>query len=424
MRRTRVLAVGVLAVALAGCGGGGTPVASTAGGAAGSGPAGGSTAAGPGPTHPDTTTPAPKAAPARLTVSPADGASGVSPGRPVSVTAAGGTLTSVTVTNQGGKPVRGTLSAGGRTWTSAEKLGYDKGYSIRAVAANADGATARVTSSFSTARPRTFTMPSLFPTGLRTVGVGQPITVHFDEAVTDRAAAEKALSVTTSPHAEGGWYWFDAQNVHWRPRTYWKPGTRVTVSANVYGVNVGSGIYGQQDVSTSFKIGPSRITTIDDRTHMAVVKIDGRTVRTMPVSMGKGGCQHIASTGGTVCYTTHSGPHVVQEKYPEKLMTSASFGLPANERGGYATLVKLATRISADGEFMHSAPWSVARQGHTNVSHGCVNLSPANAQWFYDTMTYGDIVDIRNTGLQLPADDKYGDWVVPWSTWLAGSALR
>jgi lipoprotein-anchoring transpeptidase ErfK/SrfK len=420
-RRSGALAVGVLGLALAGCSGGGTPAPG------GSSPAGSRlSASGPGATSTApagrSTAPVAVAAPARLAVSPANGARGVSPASPVRVSAASGRLTSVTVTNADGKRVAGALGAGGGTWRSTEDLGYDRAYSVTALAVGSNGATARITSSFRTVRPVTFTMPSLFPAGQRTVGVGQPVTVHFDEAITDRAAAERALSVTTSPHVDGGWYWFDSQNVHWRPRAYWPAGARVTVRADVYGVNVGGGIYGQQDAATSFRIGPARITTVDDRTHEAVVRVDGRIVRRMPVSMGKGGCQRVGS--GSVCFTTHSGPHVVQEKYPVKIMSSASFGLPVDAPGGYSTRVELATRISADGEFLHSAPWSVAQQGHTNVSHGCVNLSPDNARWFYDTMTYGDVVDIRNTGLPLPPDDKYGDWMVPWPRWLAGSALR
>jgi lipoprotein-anchoring transpeptidase ErfK/SrfK len=423
--RPAAIAAGLLTLVLAGCSGGGGGGTTTISNAADSGNGGAAT--GPGTTNSeaagDKANSTPKAPPAKLTFSPANGAKGVSPTSPISVTASGGKLTTVTVTNESGKPVKGTLSADGLSWKSSQELGYNKTYSVKANATNTDGAAARVNSSFSTVQPVTFTMPYLFPDGLKTVGVGQPITVHFDEAIKDKATAEKALSVTTSPHVDGGWYWFDSQNVHWRPKNYWTPGTRVTVTANVYGVNVGNGIYGQQDVSSTFKIGPSRITTIDDNTHLAIVKINGKTVRTMPVSMGKGGCEKVAATGRTVCYTTHSGPHVVQEKYPVKKMSSASFGLPVDAPGGYEEDISLATRISADGEFMHSAPWSVGAQGHRNTSHGCVNLSPDNAQWFYSTMTYGDVVDIKNTGVALPADDKYGDWTVPWSQWRAGSAL-
>jgi lipoprotein-anchoring transpeptidase ErfK/SrfK len=365
---------------------------------------------------------APAPAAARLDLRPADGDHDVSPMTPVVVSAADGTLNAVTVRNEAGRLVAGRLSADRTRWTSAEPLGYGKTYSVSATAANPAGKQVRAAAQFTTVTPVTYTLPYLFPSPeIKRVGVAQPITVHFDEAVTDRAAAERALHVTASPPAVGGWYWFDDQNVHWRPRTLWKPGTLVRVDANVYGVNVGGGIYGQQDVSTSFTIGPSRIATIDDRTHVMTVKIGGKVVRHVPVSMGRGGC--IQVSGKSICFTTESGLHVVQEKYPVKEMKSESYGLPKNSPLGYDAKIPLAVRISAGGVFVHSAPWSVADQGVRNVSHGCVNISPANAAWFYSTFSYGDVVDIHNTGLQMQLYDKYGDWGLSWAKWLAGSAL-
>jgi lipoprotein-anchoring transpeptidase ErfK/SrfK len=210
--------------------------------------------------------------------------------------------------------------------------------------------------------------------------------------------------------------------VHWRPRTYWKPGTKVTVKAALYGVHVGDDIYGQQDVTSSFSIGPSRIFTIDDRTHSGVVRINGKAVRSIKVSMGRGGKTVV--NGQSIFFTTQSGPHIVAEKYPIKQMRSESYGLPKDSPLGYDEKIPLAVRISPDGEFVHAASWSVADQGVRNVSHGCVNISPSHARWFYDTFTFGDIVDIRNTGVALPFAAGYDEWSVPWSTWLKGSALR
>jgi lipoprotein-anchoring transpeptidase ErfK/SrfK len=367
---------------------------------------------------------APEVPPARLAVRPANGARDVSPATPVSVVAAAGTLTAVTLRNPSGKRVRGTLSADRARWVSAEPLAYAKTYAVSATAVNSAGKSTTVNGRFSTVTPVTYTMPTLFPgSDRRTVGIGQPITVHFDEAITDKAAAERALTVTASPPTQGGWYWFDSQNAHWRPMTYWRPGTRVTVTAKLYGVHVGGGIYGQQDAQSSFTIGPARVFTIDDRTHSGVVRINGRVVRHIPVSLGMGGS--IVVKGQRIFFTTQSGPHVVQEKYPVKRMSSASYGLPVNTpKYGYEDDIPLAVRVSASGEFVHAASWSVDDQGVRNVSHGCINISPANADWFYRTFSYGDIVDIKNTGVPLARSDKYGDWMIPWSEWRAGSALR
>lgn len=417
VRRARGAGAGLLLVALvAGCTGGGT-----ASGPTGSGD-GGTSAAAP-TTTPAAPTTTPAAEPATLTITPRDGTADQSVAQPVKVTAGAGTLSTVTLRNGDGKPVRGALSADRTTWTSAEPLGYDKTYSVAAVAANADGRTTKGASSFSTVRPRTVTMPYLSPSPGSTVGVGQPVGVRFDEAIEDKAAAERALRVTTSPKVDGSWHWFSDQVAHWRPAAYWKPGTKVSVTAAVYGLHVGGDIYGQQDVSTSFTIGASKIATIDDRTKQMVVRIGGKVVRTIPVAMGKN--QRIVANGKTIDYLTQSGPHVVAEKYPVKKMSSASYGVTDKENPNYYEEdIPLAVRISPDGEFVHAASWSVAQQGVRNVSHGCVNISPANASWFYKTFSFGDVVDIRNTGRPLPRGAGYDEWGVPWSQWQAGSALR
>jgi lipoprotein-anchoring transpeptidase ErfK/SrfK len=405
-------AAGVLLALVAGCtsGGGSTTAAAGTGGADR-------------PSAAPTTTP--PAAPARLVITPRNGTDGQSVTAPVTVRAIGGTVSTVSLRNAEGKLVTGTFSSDRTTWTSTQPLGFDKHYSVAAVAANADGKTTKSASAFSTVTPRTFTLPYLFPggpDGPSTVGVGQPIRVRFDEDIADKAAAEKALTVTTTPKVGGAWHWFSDREAHWRPMRYWTPGTKVTVKANVYGVAVGNGIYGQQDVSTSFKIGPSKIFTINDKTHSGVIKINGKTTKTVPVSMGRGGSYTV--DGQTIYFTTQSGAHIVQEKYPVKRMTSASYGLPKDTPLGYDEKISLAVRISSDGEFVHSAPWSVWAQGKQNVSHGCINVSPANARYFYDNFSWGDIVDVKNTGVDLPFAPTYNEWGVSWAKWTAGSALK
>ena len=142
-----------------------------------------------------------------------------------------------------------------------------------------------------------------------------------------------------------------------------------------------------------------------------VITIDGQQVKTMPVSLGRSK------------YPTHNGVHVVAEKYDTKIMDASTWGLTGT--GAYKTGVKWASRISSGGEFVHAAPWSVDSQGKTNVSHGCVNVSTSNAKWFYDTFTYGDIVDIRGTkGPNLEVWDGYGDWQLSWDEYAKGGAVQ
>lgn len=364
----------------------------------------------------------PPAPAATVAVQPAKGATGISPTTPITVKAAKGTLESVSVTNPAGRQVKGALSADKTAWTSAEELGYSKTYTVSAVATNAEGTKTTSTSSFSTVKPANFTLPYLSP-GSGTVGVGAPIRVHFDEPIPDKAAAERTLVVTTTPAVQGSWYWSTSQDAAWRPPKYWTPGTKVTVTAKVYGVHMGGGLYGQADKSTSFTIGRSKIAIVDDRTHKMQVFFDGKKARAdIPVSMGRGGCINVK--GRQICFTTQSGPHIVAEKYKVKHMTSASYGLPEDNPLGYSEDLPWASRISQDGEFVHENAATVGVQGVRNVSHGCINVNPANAKWFYDNFGPGDIVDVRNTGVPLKKTDGSGDWMIPWSEWQAGSALR
>lgn len=326
------------------------------------------------------------------------------------------------MTNAEGRAVGGGLSADGTVWTSAETLGYGRLYRVSAVG-EGRGKSTQATSTFTTIAPRQLVFPSFYPPpSMKSVGVGQPLVVIFSKPVTDRAAAQRALLVRTEPAVTGSWYWFDERSVHYRPQKYWQAGTKITLRADVYGVDLGDGLYGETDREMSLTIGPSKIAIIDDRTKRMTVFVNGKTVLTAPVSMGRPGS--VTVNGKKISFLTQSGIHVAQEKYPVKQMSSATYGLPTDADLGYDRRIPLAVRISNSGEFVHSAPWSVKNQGRRNVSHGCVNLPPKAAEWFYRTFGYGDVVDIRNTGATLRADDGFGDWNIPWTLWLAGSALR
>jgi lipoprotein-anchoring transpeptidase ErfK/SrfK len=376
--------------------------------------------------HPGTPDQAP-APPAKLSVSPANGAENVGPDDPVSVAVADGTLSSVTMTSPTGKVVKGALNADKTSWQVAEALGYSKTYTVLAKARNAAGEAVQRAAHFTTVTPPNMTMPYLNSTGgnaIRngaTYGVGFVVNVHFDEPISDRAAAESTLSVTTSPAQPGGWYWMDNQNVHWRPRTYYTPGTKVRVAAQVYGQQVSPGLWGQADTSVSFKIGPSHVSVADDKTKIITVYQNGRPIKRMPTSMGKGGKQVVK--GKTITFWTQAGTYTVLDQGNPVRMDSRTFGLSL-DAGGYNELVYYATRISTDGIYVHSAPWSVWAQGNTDTSHGCLNVSPQNAQWFYKWSQIGDVVQVRHTGGTPLEVWQNGDWGVPWAQWEAGSALH
>jgi len=357
-----------------------------------------------------------------ITTTPQDAATGASVIEPVVVRATNGTLDAVTVTNPDGKEITGVLSADRTSWTSGEPLGYDRSYRIEAAARDTAGLATSSSSSFTTVAPAATIFPSFEPPPDRgQVGVGQPLSVIFDKAPPDKAAAERALTVTSVPAQPGGWYWTDERTVHYRPKEYWQAGTKITVDAKVYGVDLGGGMYGETDRTLNLTIGPSKIASVDDATHQMTVTIDGQVVRTIPVSMGRD--ESIVVDGKEISFVTPSGIYVAQEKYEVKQMNSASYGLPTSYDLGYDSAIPLAVRLSNSGIFAHSAPWSVADQGVRNVSHGCINMPPDAAQWFYDTFSYGDIVTVTGTSTQLAPDDGYGDWNIPWDQWLKGSAL-
>lgn len=357
-----------------------------------------------------------------IRTTPIDGATGVSPIEPVTVSVPDGTLQMVTLTTPEGRAVRSELSADRRTWGSSEPLGYGRTYRLEVTATSSGGKATSVSLSFTTLRPAGTIYPSFFPNpDMTQVGIGQPMVVIFDKPPANRAAAERALKVTTVPAVRGSWYWTDNRTVHYRPETFWKSGTEITVEAKVYGIDLGEDMYGETDRTLRVTVGASKIAEINDATKQMRVYVDGRLVDTVPVSMGMD--KVITVKGKEISLLTPSGTYVVQEKYRVKQMSSASYGLPTSYDLGYDKAIPLAVRISNSGIFVHSAPWSVADQGIRNVSHGCININPVAAKWFYDNFGYGDIVTVAGTASALQPDDGFGDWNIPWSQWLAGSAL-
>ena len=346
----------------------------------------------------------------QLTVSVKDGAVDVPLDRPVTVSATSGVLGSVTMVNEAGNQVEGKLSPDGVTWATTEPLGYNKSYTLTAQSLGLGGVTAEKIT-FETQSPENLTMPYLLPGDGETVGVGQPIAVRFDENIPNRLAAERAIKVTTNPPVEGAFYWLNNREVRWRPQNYWKPGTTVDVAVNTYGVDLGDGLFGQQNLTSHFTIGDEVIAIADDDTKTLTVRRNGVVERTIPVSMGKNSTP------------TNNGVYIVGDRFSHMIMDSSTYGVPSNSPNGYRTEVDWATQMSYSGIYVHSAPWSVGAQGYSNTSHGCLNASPSNAQWFYNNTNRGDIVEVHNTvGSTLPGTEGLGDWNIPWPQWKAGNA--
>ncbi|OKX84662.1 L,D-transpeptidase [Corynebacterium glutamicum] len=337
-----------------------------------------------------------------------DGDEDVDPSESVIVKSMGDGLSKVTMTNEEGYEVESELSDDGRSWTTAETLGYNRTYTIKATDKNGETATA----SFSTATPAATTNVALSPLADSVVGVGQTIGFRFGSPVKDRQAAQDAITVTTSPKVEGGFYWLNNSELRWRPAEYWEPGTEVTVEADIYGKDLGGGVWGETDNATNFTIGDKVEAVADDATKTMSVYKNGELLRTVPVSFGR----------DTSEWATPNGTYIIGDRNESMIMDSTTFGL-GYEEGGYRTPVKYATQMSYSGIYVHAAPWSVGAQGSYNTSHGCINVSTENAQWFQETVKRGDIVTVKNTiGETLSGYDGLGDWNIPWSEWSKGNA--
>ncbi|OBG40097.1 hypothetical protein A5672_14200 [Mycobacterium alsense] len=346
----------------------------------------------------------------KLTSSVSDGGVGVTVDAPVTVSVASGVLGSVTMVNENGRSISGQLSPDGLRWSTTEQLGYNRRYTLSVKALGLGGAATRQMT-FQTSSPAHLTMPYVSPADGEVTGVGQPVAIRFDENITDRAAAQKAIKITTNPPVEGAFYWLTNREVRWRPEHFWKPGTTVDVAVNTYGVDLGDGMFGEDNVKTHFTIGDEVISTADDTTKTVTVRVNGEVVRTMPTSMGKDSTP------------TANGVYIIGARFKHIIMDSSTYGVPVNSPNGYRTEVEWATQMSYSGVFVHSAPWSVGAQGHTNTSHGCLNVSPSNAEWFYEHSKSGDIVEVVHTvGPTLPGTEGLGDWNVPWPVWKAGNA--
>ncbi|WP_051473285.1 L,D-transpeptidase [Saccharomonospora piscinae] len=352
---------------------------------------------------------APPGQSAKVALEPAEGAGDIAPRDPVSVTVSDGTIAEIALTNPEGEQVEGELSEDRSSWTIGEPLGYGKTYTWSGSAEGTDGTTVPIEGTFTTVTPSATSGVKSNVGDDNTYGVAMPVSLTFDAPVEDRAAVEKALHVETDPEIEGSWAWLDqGRAVHWRPKEYWRPHTEVSVRAELYGVHLGGGVYGDNDLTVDFSIGREQIVRADTQEHRMAVYRDGEQVGDYPASFG------LESDPGRV---TRSGIHVVMSKHPTYFMNNPGYGYEDFE-------VQWAVRISNNGEFTHSAPWSVADQGNRNVSHGCINLAPADAKAYFDSALQGDPVEITGSSEPLqPRDGLYHDWIYSWEEWRSMSAL-
>lgn len=331
---------------------------------------------------------------------------------PVTLRAHAGRLAGVVLTDGAGRALRGSLGPAGEQWRSATALAPRMRYTavVQTVAADGSEGTTRVRFTTRDLRGDDALTATVTPDG-GTYGVGMPIVAYFDRDIPSalRATVERRFAVRSSSHQVGAWHWMDARTAHWRPAQLWKAHATVSVSWHLGRLSLGDGVWGDLAAHhTSFAIGTAHVSTVDAAAHYMAVRSGGEVVRLMPVSTGRPE------------YASKGGPHIVLSKERERTMDSATVGIPKGDPDYYYEKVYWDTRISNGGMFVHAAPWSAKYQGVANVSHGCVNASTADAEWFYEFSQVGDVVNVVNTtAAPLLWDAGTADWTISWRTWLA-----
>jgi lipoprotein-anchoring transpeptidase ErfK/SrfK len=369
----------------AGCSGSSAPAA-----------AGGTTTGSPHSTATSTPKPA-----VQLAITPATGSKSVNPAGGISVTAAGGKLTNVSV-HTSGDPVTGTMNGTATAWHSTWALGVSTRYTVTATGQAPDGQSVTQTSTFTTLSPGSTFQTMIFEGQGATYGVGMPIILDFSQPIKNKAAVERALQIRTSKPVIGSWYWDNDQTLDFRPQTYWPANTTVTFTGHLNGVEGAPGVYGYHTLTQSFRIGDSLIVVASTATHFMNLYRNGKLLHHWPISTGR-------ST-----LPTPNGTYLTIDK-----------GNPVLMKGpGYSEEVPWSVRFTWTGDYLHDAFWSVGEQGSVNVSHGCVNMAPADAEMYYKMEVPGDPVTITGSSKAGTWDNGWTEWFLTWSQYLKGSALH
>lgn len=209
---------------------------------------------------------------------------------------------------------------------------------------------------------------SISPSGV-TVGVAHPITVTFAGNIADRAAAERSIDIASPMLPAGNFTWLNDRALQWNPSEFWPAYTTISVSAG--------------GAKTSFETGGATVGVANISNHTFTVSMDGEVLREMPASMGKYG------------FATPVGNFTALEKQSTVIMDSRTIGIPLDDPEGYKLTVYDAVRVTWGGVYVHGAPWSVGSQGYENVSHGCINLGPDDADWYFNTVRIGDPIIVE-----------------------------
>ncbi len=338
-----------------------------------------------------------------VVTSPADAATNVPTATEIVFTAPKGAAPTAALADASGGTVPGAMRPDLSSWLPAQQLKWGTSYTAT-VTAGSD--TKKVT--FTTmSRPGNLVRVSTPLSDGAVYGVAMPLVFSFSKAVpTDqRTAVERRLFVTSTPPQEGSWNWFGDTEVHYRSKEYWQAGTKLSVRVGTGGLSFGGTSYGANDLTIDASIGDKLEMVTDNATHTMTVNKDDQVIKTIPVSLGK------------PSKPSSSGHMVVMTKAQSEVFSSTEPG------DSYRTTVYWTQRLTWGGQYIHAAPWSVADQGHRNVSHGCTNMSTENAKWLFGLTHVGDPYIVKGTGTPLAWGDGWTDWDRSWDDYLKGSAL-
>ncbi|THA75065.1 hypothetical protein E6R60_18695 [Streptomyces sp. A0642] len=363
-----------------------------------------------------------EASEAQIAISPKNGATNASINNAAKVTVTKGKLTVVTMTTAAGETVKGTLSADGTSWKPDAQLERSTTYKINATAQDSKGREAHENSSFTTVSPANSFIGNFTPEDGSTVGVGMPVSITFNKAITDKKAVQAGITVTSSSGQQVVGHWFNSQRLDLRPQDYWTGGSTVTLKLALDGVEGADGVYGVQQKTVTFKIGRNQVSTVDAKTHMMTVTQNGKTIKTIPISAGSSD------------NPTYNGQMVISEKFKETRMDGSTVGFTDDDGKGEYDIkdVPHAMRLSTSGTFIHGNYWGAKSIfGSANTSHGCVGLADtkgagdpnAPAAWFYNNSMIGDVVIVKNSpDRTIQPDNGLNGWNLSWAQWTAGSA--
>ncbi|MFF3203297.1 MULTISPECIES: Ig-like domain-containing protein [unclassified Streptomyces] len=364
-----------------------------------------------------------KSSEAQIKITPADGSDNASINNSAAVTVSKGTLTTVTMTTSDGTAVEGELSADKTSWKPTTQLERSTTYKVAAEAKDSGGLVAHENASFTTVSPDNSFIGNFTPEDGSTVGVGMPVSINFNKEITNKAAVQKGVTVTSTSGQEVVCHWFSTQRMDCRPEDYWKENSTVTLKLALDGVEGADGVIGVQQKTVTFKIGRNQVSYVDAKTKQMKITHNGAVIKTIPIS------------AGSPDNKTYEGQMVMSEKFKETRMNGATVGFTDDDGKGEYDIkdVPHAIRLTNSGTFVHGNYWGAKSIfGSVNTSHGCVGLSDTKGAndsgtagyWFYTNSIVGDVVVVKNTGDKtVSPDNGLNGWNMDWAQWKAGSAV-